>query len=374
MLFLYIIIISTKNKNMKILNFLTIYFVICGFMLSIAIFPAKQTNIYAQDYEYTDDIHHLFTHCLLAFPEIAFSRNNKMSKYFANDCITADEFSQILLQLYKNDYVLVDINETFTANINGRGIKQKVRVPVGKKALIFSFDDVVYDQKKLSLGMVDKIVINDDKIATETFLNNQNVISHSNEFIPIVENFIRLYPDFSCEGAKGTICLTGYDGILGYRTSSANKTNREEEIKKVKPVVAKLKRDGWNFACHSYGHYHMKKISNEKFKQEITLWQEEVETIIGKTEVYVYPYGEWEIEKDEKLSSKHKMLEEAGFKLFCGVGMNQFYSYLPFSTKIKEKVLFMDRTCVDGYTLSHHQTKLLPYFDANKVIDKIRFV
>ena len=329
---------------------------------------------YASDFYYTDNIHHLFTHCLLAFPEIAFDKQNSMFKYFQNDCITPSEFEKILIQLYDNDFVLVDINTTFKTDQNGKAVKQKIKVPLGKKPLVLSFDDVVYDQSKLSKGMVDKIIIHQNNLATQTVFNNNTHISTSNEFIPILENFVKLYPDFSINNAKGTICLTGYDGILGYRTSAKNKTNRQQEIEQVKPVISKLKENGWNFACHSYGHYHMKKITEQKLQEEITLWQNEVEPLIGKTSVYVYPYGEWEITKDDQISPKHKILSDAGFKLFCGVGMKQFYSYLPFSNNIQEKVLFMDRTCVDGYTLTNQQDKLSPYFDANQIVDDIRFV
>ena len=343
-------------------------------ILVLVTYVPKPKVAWAQDHYFTDDIHHLFTHCLLAYPEIAFDNNNSMKKYLTKDCLTVSEFSNILKSLYNNDFVLIDINSVFKVDKNGNAIKQKVQVPVGKKPLILSFDDVVYDQKKLSKGMVDKIIIQNNKLCTQTVINNQTHISLTNEFIPVLENFVSNFPDFSVNGAKGTICLTGYDGILGYRTCNKNKNNRQEEIENVKPVIKKLKENGWSFACHSYGHYHMKKISEEDFLQDINLWKNEVEPLIGKTQIYVYPYGEWEITKDNNISPKHQILKQAGFKLFCGVGMKQFYSYLPFENTITEKVLFMDRTCLDGYTLTNQKNKLAPYFDTEQVIDDIRFV
>lgn len=384
-LFLYKHFNCTKTICMKKLKIFVIFAIFCAILFEFANFSnicANHSQNFAfafgskiqtpnQEFEYTYDVHHLFTHCLLAYPSVAFSKSNSMSKHFANDCITPNEFESILQQLYKNNFVLVDINKTFTSQ-NGDGQKLKVKVPVGKKALILSFDDVVYDQRKMSKGMVDKIILDNGNIATQTFVNGKNEISTSNEFVTILENFVRKYPDFSPFGAKGTICLTGFDGILGYRTSSKNTVNRESEIQNAKQVVKKLKQDGWNFACHSYGHYHMKKISEKKFEQEIKLWQSEVEPIIGKTKVYVYPYGEWEIATDGKISQKHQMLKDAGFCLFCGVGMQKFYSYLPFDKNISPKVLFMDRICVDGYTICNQQKKLAPYFDANLIKDKLR--
>ena len=206
-------------------------------------------------------------------------------------------------------------------------------------------------------------------LASSANFNGYEDIRYDVEFIPILENFIALHPDFSINGAKGVLNLTGYDGILGYRTSHSNTTNRQQEIEKAKNVVGVLKQKGWEFASHSYGHYHMNKISLEKWKQEVRLWQEEVEPIVGKTSIYVYPYGEWQVFENGEICEKHKILQDAGFSLFCGVGMKTFYSYLP---NKNHKVLFMDRKCVDGSTLNANNSELLPFFNPSMVIDGAR--
>ena len=336
------------------------------FVLLITTFPffagANSANYY-----YTTTVEHLFTHCLIAYPEIAFNKSNPMKNSYNIDCITKNEFNSILASLHKNNYILVDINKTFTNN-NGKIVKQKIKVPSGKKPLVLSFDDVNYDTKKMGYGMVDKIILDKNgNLASSTRINNTEDISYTNEFIPLLESFINKHPDFSLNGAKATINLTGYDGILGYRTQSKNTINREQEINAVKPIIKKLKQNGWNFASHSYGHYHMKKISLEQFKNEVDLWKTEVETLIGKTKIYVYPYGEWEVYKNGELSEKHKLLQDAGFELFCGVGMKSFFSYLP--TKNKDKVLFMDRKVIDGSTLRKNDENLHAFFDPQKVYD-----
>lgn len=356
-------------KKIKFKLLLSFFIFILSFFVY---FQANTPNIYAEEWtEYKGEIHHLFTHCLLAFPDIAFAENNQMRKHFANDCITKNEFINILNSLYEKNYALIDINQTYSVDKFGNAVKKNIWLPKGKIPLIFSFDDVVYDQKKLSLGMVDKIIIDEDgKLATSTKFKNEEIISDSNEFVPILEKFVQDHPDFSIKGAKGVICLTGYDGILGYRTGERNKTTRSTEIELVKPVIKKLKDNGWKFACHSFGHYHMKKISDSAFAKELEQWNEQVVPLIGKTQVYVYPYGEWEIFSGNNLCKKHKMLKENGFKLFCGVGMKQFYSYLPFSADAEERVLFMDRTCVDGYTLTNQKHRLTRYFDAENVAEK----
>lgn len=323
---------------------------------------------------YYGQIEHIFTHCLIAYPKLAFDNSNPMAYNYARDCITSTEFLNLLNELYKNNYALININMLFI-NKNGKIEKCKIYVPKGKKPLVMSFDDVVYDHRKMKNGMVDKIAINaNGKIVSETFENWQNgsgklVQSYTSEFISILDKFVEKYPDFSIDGAKGTICLTGFDGVLGYRTSSNNTENRESEIEKAKKVVQKLKNNGWTFACHSYGHYHMNKITDEKFKEEIALWQSEVEPIIGKTKIYVYPYGEWQLNNnDNSFTNKHQMLINAGFELYCGVGSKQFFGYLPLN-QTANKTLFMDRIPIDGYSLENNQKYLSRIFDADKVID-----
>lgn len=344
-------------------------------IVSIIIFPYIKTNksqVYAQSLYQTYNVEHLFTHCLIAYPEIAFNNKNTMKKYLLNDCITSDEFKLILESLYKNNYVLISINDCFKT-INNLAYKTKVSVPTGKKPIILSFDDVNYDSKKIGSGMVDKIILDSNgNIASLTKINNTEDISYDREFISILENFIKNHPDFSPFGAKGCINLTGYDGILGYRTSHTNTISREKEIKEAQCVVNKLKELGWDFASHSYGHYHMNKISVKKFEQELNLWKTEVEPIVGKTNIYVYPYGEWQVFDNGKICDKHTLLNKFGFSLFCGVGMKSFYSYLP--NKNGHKVLFMDRKCIDGYTLSNNSKELLKFFNPLQILDPKRII
>ena len=320
------------------------------------------------DFEYTKTVEHLFTHCLIAYPSVAFSSDNPMKDDYNKDCITTNEFKKILNSLYKNNYCIVDINSVYKEK-DGTIVKNSVKVPVGKKALVLSFDDVNYDHKKMGFGMVDKIILDENgNLATCTTINGKQEISYDNEFVTILENFVKLHPDFSPFGAKGTINVTGYDGVLGYRTQSKNKKNREQEIEKAKVVIKKLKNSGWNFASHSYGHYHMKKLNDIEFLEEVNLWKTEVEPLVGKTGIYVYPYGEWEVfDNLGNISKKHQYLIDAGFKVFCGVGMKTFYDYLP--NKNKNKVLFMDRKVVDGNTLRKKDTNLYPFFDPSNVYD-----
>jgi peptidoglycan/xylan/chitin deacetylase (PgdA/CDA1 family) len=352
-----------RNFTRYLLLIFTFFAIFLSNFSSITQFTSSQNLV-----KYTGAVEHLFTHCLVAYPEIAFSKSNYMRYDYDKDCLTPLEFKRILNSLHKNNYILVKINDVYEMK-NGQGIKKPLYLPKGKKPLIFSFDDVNYDSKKLGRGMVDKIILdNNNRLATFT-KDAKNQIAYDNECIVILEQFVKDHPDFSHNGAKGLICLTGYDGILGYRTSRTSLV-REKETKEAKLVVQKLKQSGWEFACHSYGHYHMSTISEQGFLNDIAWWQQEVEKLIGKTKIYAYPYGEYEIANAQKQKTpKHQILEQAGFELFLGVGQKYFFGYAPFHVEKEDRVLFMDRRPIDGNNLRKNRTLYSAFFDTFAVYD-----
>ena len=184
--------------------------------------------------EYTGIVEHWFTHALIAFPEITVETN---TEYYWKDCITPYEFKHFLQALYDYGFILVDPSICIE-NPSGDGKTfawaDKLMLPEGKKPLIMSFDDVVYDSRKMHCGMVDKIIVDENgELASYTkHLNGEEVISYDNEFIPIIEQFCKEHPDFSHNGAKGVIALTGFAGVLGYRTNRQSE-NRESEIEAI---------------------------------------------------------------------------------------------------------------------------------------------
>lgn len=317
--------------------------------------------------EYSGDVYHLFTHCLVANPDIAFKKSNDMAVHYDSDCLLPSEFERALEQLYKNDFVLCDIRKTYEI-VDNKARRTSFLFPLGKKPLVLSFDDVVYDPNKSGKGMADRLVVENGKIAAETFGEG---VSFDDEFVGILEKFVDDHPDFSFEGAKGILCLTGFSGILGYRTFEGSE-NKESEIKKAKEVVDVLKNSGWQFASHSFAHGHMKNMTPQKMREDVFKWQTQVASIIGNTDLYVYPYGEWEISQtvDGKtsISEKHAALVDGGFKVFFGVGSAPFYSYLPFVGD--DRYLFMDRCSLDGVTLRSESENIRKYFDPKQIIDE----
>jgi len=67
--------------------------------------------IVSSDYvEYRGDPYHVFFHYLIAWPEVAYAPGNNYGKSLSVDCITPTEYWRSLEELYKNNYVIVDIN------------------------------------------------------------------------------------------------------------------------------------------------------------------------------------------------------------------------------------------------------------------------
>ncbi|MGI6169035.1 MAG: polysaccharide deacetylase family protein [Christensenellales bacterium] len=310
---------------------------------------------------YEGPVEHLFTHCLLAYPELA------PANYWT-DCITPYEFKKVLQSLYENDFILVNIDD-IVSNPSGDDANfefTKMMLPEGKKPMVWSFDDVVYDARKTGNGMVDKLIIDENgKIASETYLADGSVkVSYDNEFVMILDSFVEEHPDFSFEGAKGAFALTGFQGILGYRTQHDSPKDRDAEIEAAKKVVAKLKENGWTFISHTYGHPHMGSADLAKVADDTQKWQDEVASIVGDTQILVWPYGDRILPSD---TARYQVLKDAGFRLFCGVGAM-------IHNKVEsDGTLFMDRATIDGTSLwgfgKYYNGRL---FNIDEVRDPIR--
>ncbi|NYK51102.1 polysaccharide deacetylase, partial [Salmonella enterica subsp. enterica serovar Typhimurium] len=75
--------------------------------------------------------------------------------------------------------------------------------------------------------------------------------SETNDIVPILNQFVKDHPDFSLNDQKGVVALTGYNGVLGYRTNELNNKDYLKRKKDAEKVVKAMKRDGWTFASHS---------------------------------------------------------------------------------------------------------------------------
>lgn len=319
---------------------------------------------------YDGPVEHVFMRCLMAFPEITYSGNDLTAAYDI-DCLTPYEFKAILRQLYDNGYMLIDINMLLAEEVGGVATlaSAPLMLPAGKKPLVLSVDDVVYDARMLGRGMADKLIVDDNgKVAAFTeHADGEVAITYDNEVFPILDAFCEENPDFSFRGAKGTLALTGFQGILGYRTQrdAPEGTDYESEKAGALAVVEALKENGWTFGSHSYAHAYMgQQLNYAGVKEDTERWSAEVWPLVGDTRLFFFPYGDMIGSADPKF----QILYEAGFRIFCMVGSSK-----PFSKMSDNGLgLFQDRRSLDGYSIRYFQDYFTGLFDASAVVDPIR--
>jgi len=314
---------------------------------------------------YRGPIQHIFFHPLIAYPELAFdndSQSNGFNQYF----VTISEFKKILDSLYKNNFILVNINSIYEEkNVNEKIVvtPKELLLPKGKKPLILTVDDLNYYPYMLDNGTVRKLILdNEGNVATFSITpKGQTVISRDNEIIPILDQFVAQHSDFSLNGAKGLIALTGYEGILGYRTNELDSPNYENEKSQALSVVNRLKETGWSFASHGWGHLDTRKISLAILMKDTKRWLAEVEPLIGPTDVYVYPFGSSVLPGD----AKFQYLQDAGFHALCSVGPNPYLKFGP-------SYFMMDRRHIDGIAFLTEANQYRDLFNGEDIVDKTR--
>lgn len=316
-------------------------------------------------FPYKGPIYHIFFHPLIAYPSRAFD-NDSLSRGYNDWFITVKEFNRILDSLYANGYILVDINGLFEEKQeNGKSVivKKELRLPENKKPLVLSVDDLNYYDYMRDNGNVFKLIPGPNgNIATFSISpEGKEIVAFDNEIVPLLDAFVETHNDFSLNGAKGVIALTGYQGILGYRTDRLDSPDYETEKSEALKVVKRLKETGWTFASHGYGHLDAKKANRDKFRKDTLRWKKEVEPLTGPTKIYIYPYGSELSAGDDKF----KFLLESGFKVMCSVGNTGFMKYSP-------EYIMMDRRNIDGVAFYYRHDMLLDMFDSRKVLDDVR--
>lgn len=322
-------------------------------------------------------VEHLFFHPVVAYPELAFDGDNQANG-IDDYMVTADEYNKILQSVYDKGYILVDINDVWRETTGEDGQPKMVRntlyLPEGKKPLILSFDDTNYYPYMLSNGFAYKLVLGDDgRIASwgRDPAGNE-VISRDLDAIPILDKFVEEHPDFSPFGAKGCLSLTGYEGILGYRTQTDTKSwsaeqeaDRQKEREAVKPIIAELKRTGWTFGSHTWGHIRLGSKSLAEIQADTQRWNDEVASLVGPTTILFYPHGERPDGGDwQQTGPAFQYLQSQGFRVFCSVGIESF-SY------IKKDIcaVICDRLHPDGTTLRYSRQRYLQFYDAKDIMD-----
>ena len=304
--------------------------------------------------EYDGQFYHIFFHSLIVYPELAFD-GDYMHEGYDMWMTTVSEFEAMLPQLYERGFVLYSLD-----NIKPG---EKVMLPKGKKPLVISIDDVNYYGYMKNDGFADRLVVDDDGyVACEVKRpDGEMEISYRGDVMPILDNFVKEHPDFSYQGAKGVVALTGYEGAFGYNFIKAE--GEEQEVLKTEAtkVAQALKNTGWLIACHSYTHneyFKDSKVTDEQLHYDTNRFKERIYDVVLQPDIYISPFGYHLKEGDPRL----QYLKDMGYNYFCPVSP----SMRTFTTA--EGVVVQERFNMDRYNMRTKKDYINEtFFDVDKV-------
>lgn len=333
-----------------------------------------------------EQVTHIFYHSLIVDTSKAFDGDYKTDGY--NQVMTTmDEFNKITQIMYEEGYVMVNLYDLAGLDENGKMQAKKIYLPKGKTPFVLSQDDVCYYHSQDGDGIATKLVIDEEgKVRNEYVQDDGSTVVGDYDVVPLIDRFVEAHPDFSYHGHKGIVALTGYNGILGYRTDISYQTRPDDlnddkkawldahpdfdldtERAGAKAVADAMKAEGWTFASHTWGHKNMSTISMERLETDTQNFKENVDPLIGGTDIIIFAFGAdintgGEYTGDEKFD----YLKSQGYDYYCNVDSNQYF------VQITDEYFRMGRRNVDGYRMYYNPDMLADLFDVSKVFDPSR--
>lgn len=251
--------------------------------------------------------------------------------------VTVEEFKVILNQLYDGGYVLVS-KDDIVESAGGSFQAKTFYLPQGKKPLILTQNQVNYYTymvdgdgdhlaDKYGDGFASKLVLDENgKLKNEYIDKNGNVLTGEYDLIPILNSFIAAHPDFSYQGAKAIISVSGSDGLFGYRTNPGAKEwlkdKYDQEVENAKKIADAIRKDGYEIACYTYDNISYGKKSLEQVQDDLKKWQDEVTPILGNVDILVFAQENDLTENTPYSGDKFNALMDAGFRYYFGFCQN----------------------------------------------------
>lgn len=343
-----------------------------------------------------NEVTHIFYHSLVVDPERGFAGDDSLAAGFKQWMTTVDEFNKITQAMYDNGYVLVRLRDLVTQTTDANGNvhfvpNTELKLPQGKKAFVMSMDDLSYYHSYDGRGIASKLFLDENgKPTCEYVQADGTTVTGAYDYIPLLDQFIAEHPDASYKGAKGMIALTGYNGILGYRTDIAYKTrenltsdqqawldahpdfNWDNECAEAKKVADAIKADGWEFASHTWGHIRIGDASLERIQTDTEKWRTYVEPLVGPTDTIIFAHGQdlsdWHDYSGE--NEKFNYLKSQGYNFYCNVDSTQYF------LQIRDNYVRQGRRNLDGYRLWNdvhgEKNRTSDLFDASQILDPRR--
>lgn len=336
--------------------------------------------------EWTDfeSIPNLSFEMLIADSQRAFS-NAKYGSSYKKNFITTEEFKLVLEQLYKNNYILISLDHLYEYTTTDTGasyfVEKELLLPAGKKPLLLTQTQVNYNLYMVDsdgdmvadaggAGFASKLILDDNGNFANEFVTADGTLEvGAYDLIPILESFIATHPDFSYRGARATIALTGYNGLLGYRThAEALKKLGEEvynqEVDGAKQIINALRNAGYTLACYTYENKDYSKLTTDKIEADLSGWTAEVIPILGKVNTFVFAKNaDIASATSDYTSESYHILKSEGFQFYLG--------YCKDGTpwmNVNDQYVRQGRIAVTGSNLQNQQVWFEGLFEPSSVL------
>ena len=352
------------------------------FQKAIRVYNKKKASCVSWPIE---EVTHVFYHTLIVDTARAFDGDYNSGNY-DQVMTTIDEFNQITQSMYDKGYVMVSLYDMATADENGNMTQGEILLPPGKVPFVLSQDDVCYYHYMDGDGFASKLVVDEDgKVRNEYIEEDGSVSVGDYDMVPLIDRFVEEHPDFSYHGAKGIVALTGYNGILGYRTDISYETRPDDlddnkvqwlnehpdfdlnkEREEASAVAQAMKDEGWIFASHTWGHQNVSEISLEKLQSDTQKFKENVDPLIGGTDIIIFAFGADLAGAEDYSGEKFEYLKGQGYNYYCNVDSSQYF------VQLRSNYLRQGRRNLDGYRMYYNPELLSDLFDAQAVFDPAR--
>ena len=328
-------------------------------------------------------IPNLSFHMLIADPSRAFS-NREFGGQYNRNFVTIDEFEKILNQLYINGYVLVDMDSFIAETVTGETItysSKSLYLPDGKKPFMLTETMVNYFNymidgnndgvpDKDGAGFASRLVLRNGEIKAEMVNSVGETVVGNYDLVPVLEDFIEAHPDFSYQGARALLAVTGHEGVFGYRTNKGvidtkGQAYYDAEVAGAKEVAAALKAAGYEFASYTYANEKYGDMDATTIRKDITNWTSEVLPILGTCDTLVFAKTSDISANGDYSNSKFNVLYDAGFRYFIS------HSSKP-ACKVAGNYVRQLRVMVTGTQMAHASTTYAAYFDSQAVLNDLR--
>lgn len=305
-------------------------------------------------------IPNLSFHVLIEDLPRAMADTDGFAGMYNRNFVSTSEFKKILEQLYNNGYVLVDFSSFTGSNVDASGndlfFDKPIYLPEGKKPIMITETLVNYfnymvgdsDDKKPNAkgdGFAYKLVVQNGEIKARYIDEQGQDLVGDYDLVPILETFLKTHPDFSYQGARATLAVTGSEGIFGYRITSDyisifGQDYVTQEIAECKTLVQALRDKGYTLACYTFSNKDFKKLSVNQINTELQSWVTQITPVIGNVKVFVFA----QMSDIDYTGPAFQPIYDTGFRYFVSNGTST-------AAQVNNTYVYQKRLMVTGNTM-----------------------